>query len=196
VEFLVDPTVSEAKFNRELADFRKFNDTYREKGWWMLQAQFPDVSVVFASPKITPASVIFGVEINFDNYDLWPPSVRLANPFTRVPYTYDQLPSRLPRLVPVGQVPPGMSPPIGVQDLMVAHGDGSQIPFLCLPGTREYHDHPGHSGDSWLLHRGMGEGTLNFILSQLYKYGVEPINSLSFNLTISPTGFRQGSVPQ
>src|SRR5439155_19241848 len=26
-------------------------------------------------------------------------------------------------------------------------------PFLCLRGIREYHEHPQHSGDEWLLYR-------------------------------------------
>ena len=26
-------------------------------------------------------------------------------------------------------------------------------PFLCLRGIREYHDHPQHTGDEWLLYK-------------------------------------------
>jgi len=26
-------------------------------------------------------------------------------------------------------------------------------PFLCVRGIREYHEHPQHSGDEWLLYR-------------------------------------------
>jgi hypothetical protein len=33
-----------------------------------------------------------------------------------------------------------------------------EAPFLCIAGVREYHDHPGHSGDSWDLHRTTGAG--------------------------------------
>ena len=195
MEVLVDPAVSEAKFNREVADFRKLENEYREKGWWMLRAKFPEVSVVFVSPKLTPPSVLFGVELNFENYDLWPPSVRLVNPFTRIPYTYDKLAFKLLRLVPV-QAPPGQAGQMMAQQpLMVAHRP-DQIPFLCLPGVREYHDHPAHTGDSWLLRRGKGEGTLNFILTQVFTYGVEPINSLQFAMNISVTGFNVGGVPQ
>lgn len=194
MEALVDPAVSETKFNRELENFRKLEDIYRQKGWWMLRAQFPEISVVFASPKLKPPSVLFGVELNFENYDLWPPSVRLVDPFTRIPYLFDQLAFKLPRLVPA-QVPPGQPTPLLQQDLMVAHR-GDQIPFLCLPGVREYHDHPGHTGDSWLLHRGRGEGTLNFILTQIYKYGVEPIRSMQFGMNISFTGFAIENTPQ
>jgi len=195
MDVLVDPAVSEAKFNREVADFRKLEDVYRERGWWMLKAKFPEISVVFASPKLIPPAVIFGVELNFLNYDLWPPSVRLVNPFTRVPYMANQVPVKLNRLVPIQPTPPGQGGQMAIQDMMQSHGH-DQIPFLCLPGVREYHNHPGHTGDSWLLHRGQGEGTLNFILSQIYKYGVEPINSLNLALNISVSGFNQGNIPQ
>lgn len=61
-----------------------------------------------------------------------------------------------------------------MQAMMQAFSD-DQIPFLCLAGVREYHNNPGHTGDSWFLHRGTGAGTLNFLLEQLYKYGVRPM---------------------
>jgi hypothetical protein len=194
VEALVDPAVSEAKFNREVADFRKLEDVYRARGWWMLKAEFPEISVVFASPKLTPPAVVFGIDLNFLNYDLWPPSVRLVNPFTRIPYTMNQVPSKLNRMVMV-QPTPSQAGHMTFQDLMQSHGP-DQIPFLCLPGVREYHEHPGHTGDSWLLHRGKGEGTLNYILTQVSTYGVEPINSLNMALNISVVGFNQGIPPQ
>ncbi|WP_241359668.1 putative metal-binding protein, partial [Escherichia coli] len=56
------------------------------------------------------------------------------------------------------------------------------IPFLCLPGVREYHDHPAHTGDSWLLHRRSGEGSLHFILESIWKHGVEPLDG--FNVMV------------
>jgi Predicted metal binding domain len=196
VEALVDPTVSKTKFDRELAQFREFEDVYREKGWWMLRSKFPEVTVAFASPKLTPAAVIFGVDIDFENYDLWPPSVRLVNPFTRIPYTHAQLPTRMPRMVPI-QGFPRQPAPMVAQEMLVAHRP-DQIPFLCLPGVREYHNHPAHTGDSWLLHRARGEGTLHFILTQLHKYGIEPINGYEFgwNITIKSFAVDPGSVPQ
>jgi Predicted metal binding domain len=194
VEALVDPQVSREKFGRELADYRGLEADYRRKGWFMVKADFPNITVIFASPKTKPSCVIFAADINFENYDLWPPSVRLVDPFTGTPYSLEQLPTNLPRLVPV-PVPPGQIAPLTPQPLMVAHGN-DQIPFLCLPGIREYHTHPAHTGDSWLLHRGKGEGTLNFILTQLHKYGVEPITSLQHNLNVVFAGFGLNGIPQ
>jgi hypothetical protein len=51
------------------------------------------------------------------------------------------------------------------------------LPFLCLPGVREYHEHPAHSNDPWLGYRNSGEGTLGFLIDQLHLYGSNPISS-------------------
>lgn len=202
-ELLVDPAISRTKFDRELADYRAREDEYLRRGWWLLRAEFPEVFVVFATPRTKPPAVVFGVLLDFTNYDFWPPSVRLVDPFTREPYTFAQLPSQLPRrsTTPVPETVvalqlPGMGPPRIVQDLplMQAH-DPNEIPFLCLPGVREYHDHPGHSGDPWLLHRGRGEGTLHFLLETIHRYGVEPISGYQVQM-VPMIGFGQQDVPE
>ena len=63
--------------------------------------------------------------------------------------------------------------------------DSEDVPFLCIPGVREYHEHPAHSGDSWLLHKGSGEGTLYFLLNTIYRYGVEPIPSYGISMGVT-----------
>ena len=177
---LVDPSVSRAKFERELAEWRRQQDVYDQRGIWLLKADFPAVFAVFAAPKLKPPSVVFGALLDFTNYDLWPVSVQLANPFTRVPYKQKELPvqfkRRVPAVTPEALAAQGIMLQDGEQPMAIAH-DPADVPFICLPGIREYHDHPAHSGDSWLLHRGRGEGTLYFILDQLYKYGVEAIKT-------------------
>lgn len=194
----VDPVVSRVKFERELGAYRALEDDYLKRGWWMLKAHFPDVFVAFLSPKVNPPCVILGVTLDFTDYDFQPPSVRLVNPLTRVPYKFRELPNQLVRTVLVPN-PPEMADHgiinAAPQALMVAH-DPDEIPFLCIPGVREYHDHPGHSGDLWALHRGTGEGTLHFLLDQIYKYGVEPISGFAVNISARISGFTQGPPPQ
>ena len=56
------------------------------------------------------------------------------------------------------------------------------LPFLCIPGVKEYHDHPGHSGDPWELHRPAGEGRLVRLLEVISKYGLEPVQGFHVNL--------------
>ena len=188
---LVDPAVSRAKFDRELAEYRRLEDEHIRRGWWMLKAEFPEVLVAFATPQIKPPSVLFGALLDFSNYDYWPPSVRLVNPFTRKPYPYKELPTKLPRRIEgPGVIPPHLAAQ-GIialeQPLMMSHTPDSpdDVPFLCLPGVREYHQHPAHSADDWLLHRGGSEGTLYFILEKLYQYGVVPITGYEAQLQIA-----------
>ena len=71
-----------------------------------------------------------------------------------------------------------LSPP---QDIVQANGPDDR-PFICLPGIREYHDNPAHSGDPWLMHRGSGEGSLAFILEKVWTYGVNPIENYQVQL--------------
>ncbi len=196
-EVLVDPAVSRAKFDREIARYREQENYHLGRGVWLVRAEYPEALVVFGTPQLKPPTVIFGALLDFANYDLWPPSVRLVDPFTRVPYKFQELPNRLNRLVPTPPELIAQGAPSGptVQTLMQSHGL-DDVPFLCLPGVREYHEHPAHSGDSWLLHREGVEGTLHFLLEQLYKYGVEPINTYNFGMQITISGFGQEALPE
>jgi hypothetical protein len=191
---VVDPAVSRRKFDREVTAFRAREEEYRGRGWWLQKAAFPIAMVAFAAPQLRPAPLVFGARLDFTNYDLWAPSVQVVDPFTHVPYTMAELPSKFARKTqaPEGLTAPG---PEEVSFLMQAWAP-NEIPFLCLPGVREYHENPGHTGDPWLLHRKGGEGTLFFILDQLHRYGIAPINGHAFNLNIVMTGFTVGGVPR
>lgn len=46
-------------------------------------------------------------------------------------------------------------------------------PFLCLRGVREYHEHPQHSGDEWLLYR--SQMSLFSIAMSLWRVSVDLI---------------------
>ena len=69
------------------------------------------------------------------------------------------------------------------------------IPFLCIAGVREYHDHPGHSGDAWELHRRSGAGRFVRLLETITKYGVQPITEYHVSLVPQVSGFVQKEVP-
>jgi hypothetical protein len=193
---MVDPAVSRQKFAAEIDEYRVREAEHRRRGWWLLEAVFPRVFVVFAAAQLRPTPVICGVDLDFTNYDLEPPSVRLVDPFTRQPYRMRELPTNLLRrqviAMPPG-FPPGAAQMIGAVPLMQAHVP-DDIPFLCVPGVREYHDHPAHSGDSWLIHRGQGAGKLYSILHTIYQYGVQPITGYQIGMQV--VGFQQGEPPQ
>ncbi|HEY6183485.1 MAG TPA: putative metal-binding protein [Terriglobales bacterium] len=183
METLVDPAVSRAKFDREVGLYQSIEREYCTRGWFLLRAVFPEVYVVFACPKVSPPIVILGALLDFTNYDFWAPSVRLVNPFTRAPYKYAELPTKLERNTGTAHTPAGDVP--AIQALMQPGYTPDALPFLCIPGVREYHENPAHTGDSWLRRRGTGEGTLFFILEQIAKYGTDPISGLQVEFGIT-----------
>jgi hypothetical protein len=203
IEQAIDPTVSKAKFEREVADFRHLSGDYAARGWFLVDASFPSVLVLLAAPHVEPPPVVTGVLFDYTDYDARPPSVQLVNPFTRAPYSFEQLPTQLlrqveagPMMSPLFQVPPGFAPPKVMmnQPLMQPDVTGG-APFLCVAGVREYHNHPAHSGDSWDLHRTAGAGRLVRILEVLDTYALRPINGYNVQLVPKITGFSQSGAP-
>lgn len=199
----VDPGVSVRKFEREIAEFRRLAGDYRRRGWYMAEAKFPTVVVVLAAPQVKPTPIVLGVRFDYTDYDFRPPSVRLIDPVTSAPYKANELPVQLiramevPAQLPPGfQLPPGMELPKAVQhqNLMVNYG-ADDIPFLCIAGVREYHDHPGHTGDSWDLHRKTGAGRLVRLLEVINKYAVGPIRGYNVNLLPQVAGYALGELP-
>lgn len=92
----------------------------------------------------------------------------------------DQVPQS-PELV--AQPAPQELPQVEVGNLMQWWTpDG--IPFLCMRGVREYHRHPAHTGDAWLLHRGRGEGTLSAILAAVHDHGRAPIQDYFYEFNV------------
>lgn len=196
----VDPAVSRAKFDREVGEFRRLGHFYRQRGWFLVNAEFPQALVVLATPKIKPSIVLMAVEFDYTNYDAAPPSVRLVSPFTGEPYKSSELPSQLPRSLPEQQIQlPGMAagtPQMVVQQqqaLMQAYGP-DDIPFMCLAGVLEYHEHPAHSGDAWELHRAQGAGRLVRLLDIISKYSVDTV--VGFGVQLTPVvSIKMGPAP-
>ena len=81
-----------------------------------------------------------------------------------------------------------------IQPLMQFHSP-EELPFLCIPGVKEYHDHPGHSGDPWEIHRPSGEGRLVQLLEVISKYGLEPVSGLNIEMT-PKISFALSEIPQ
>lgn len=184
----VDEAVSRAKFDREIERYRQMEDTYRKRGWFLLEANFPTVIVLFAAVKLMPRLLVGAVRMDFTNYDLLPPSVTFVDPATGSALAMKDLGGlQMLRLEGVGAASPGTITALAqqrrlpIQSLLQAHSP-DDIPFLCLPGVREYHDHPAHTGDSWLLHRGSGEGSLHFILEQIWASAINPIQTVNYEI--------------
>lgn len=197
----INEAVSRRKFDREVARYRQLEDTYRQRGWFLVDAAFPTVLVLFAALKVTPRILVCGARLDFTNYDLVPPSVTFVDPTTGEPLPFKSLGFQMLRLNGVEQASPDIAATLAQQQqlsyqpLLQAH-DPDDVPFLCLPGVREYHDHPAHTGDSWLLHRRSGEGSLHFILEQIWASGINPIQSLNYQIQYAGFNLNLAALPR
>lgn len=170
----VDPEVTKQKYNEELAKFQSLKNNYRKLGVLLLEDAYPNLYFGFAAISLSPVPIIFSVKINFDNYDVQPLSVQFVHPLTFLPVLGSQMHSRLPRKLEGSPQP---------QELLQI--DKDEKPFFCVPGIREYHEHPFHTGDSWFLYRKKGkEGSLCFILDNLQLYGTSHIKAYQIPIQI------------
>lgn len=178
-----DVDVSRKKFGDEVSTFLRAQSDWRERGVFLVYNEFPKLEFVFSCPQLKPPSIAFAVLLDFTNYDIEPPSVVFIDPFTRnsllrkdiaVNFFQLNLPKDNPMLVPGMMIQP--------QDLL--QGLPDDVPFFCIRGVREYHNHPTHTGDSWFLYRTRGEGRLSYLLDQLYNYSIAQISK--HKVTLQP----------
>jgi hypothetical protein len=188
----VDPAVSRAKFEREVADFRRFAGAYQQRGIFLIDASFPNAFALLLAIHAKPAPMLpFGVVLDFSDYDVAPPSVQLVNPFTRAKLKRSEIPYDFRRLLP-----PAAGAPTGPQSFqLLLQAFVDERPFICLQGIREYHESPAHTGDSWFLHRGTGVGTLTFLLDVLSRYGAAPIVGPGISVQFNINGVAASAIP-
>lgn len=158
---LVPPEVSSAKLERELAAWAEQEDGYLRRGWRLRRVGELEVEVLFlAAVAVDPASrltvVAPCVRFRFDNYDIVAPSVEFVDSLTGEP-AHPGVNAFLP--TPDGQP----------RNVLVHPHPRTGRPFLCLPGVREYHEHPQHNGDDWLLHRGSDAGRLAVLCERIWR---------------------------
>lgn len=192
---VVDPAVSRIKFQAELARFEAHRSSYAKRGWWMVRAEFPYIEIAFLSTKLRPPIVVLTARFDFTDFDLKPLSVKFIDLFSGNELPAEQLQSRMPRLNPAfppemaaAMMAQGQQPP--AQELIQYYP--GQPGFLCLPGVREYHDHPAHSGDPWELHRATGEGAMLQIAEKIWQYGSDPIDRIGIEMRST---YAQGLIP-
>jgi len=177
VPLLVARPISEAKLAAELADWDGNAALYQRRGWLLLDRGQMHVEVafianvpivgVYAVPVITAC-----VRLDYTNYDLWPPSLTFIDPRTRQP------------TAPAVRAPDNTE--AGVRDALVDGHPDTGRPFLCLPGIREYHNHPQHTGDDWLIHRTSGAGRLTVICERIWQRMVRNVVGLRVTMQAMP----------
>ena len=174
---LVPRAVSQAKLDEELAQWHANRVLYRRRGWILLSARALEVEVAFVGAvslgdKQLPA-ITAAIRLSYENYDLWPPSLTFIDVRTGAPaYPIVQALDRVD-----GD---------DVRNVLLDHPSGG--PFLCLPGLREYHSHPQHSGDDWLLHRSSGAGRLAVVCDRVWRRMVRNVIGLTVQVSSLPAG--------
>jgi hypothetical protein len=173
---LVDPEVTRRKFRRELELWDENASSYSRRGWILLHRESVQVEVGFLArlpvgPQVVTTMPVC-IQVDFSNFDLWAPSVEFIDPFTR---------AYAPPIVQALVEAPG-----GPQNLLVGGHPETGRPFLCVPGVRQYHTHPQHSGDSWLLHRTSREGSLAMICERVWQTMARTLLGLQIQLQTLP----------
>lgn len=197
----VDTRVTRTKFDREVSSFLKHSDNYRKEGIICLKVHFPIFEfALFGNqgrfqvnlPPVTlngnvfiPETIVvntkapillFAIRIDYSNYDVVPPSLRIIDPLTS---DLTKAVLYAPVIFPSQQDQNNLvHDQFKVQNQALLLEDNEGKLFVCLRGLREYHLHPDHSGDPWLLHRISNKGSIINILDQLQLYAVSNYNSL------------------
>ena len=186
---VVDPEVSRRKLARELELWHAQEDIYRRRGWLLLGQGELTVDIGFLARLAVGAGSLPAmtacVRIDFENFDLWPPAIEFVEPFAG-----EHAPPLVQALVDTDE---------GPRDLVVHSHPDTNRPFFCVPGVRQYHEHPQHSGDSWLLHRHAGEGSLATICDRIWRAMARNVLGISVNVQTLPgqlqLQFRLASAP-
>lgn len=164
-----DPEVTRIKFEREVRRLHDQREVLQSRGIFVLgEPQFPVVELVFvprnslqfavpvqqqglialSQPTMALLEVpsiagrAFKARFDLTDYDLRAPSLEFRDPWT------DTLLSFATMFRAVEYEKDRQAHTVLLDDHPTTHK-----PFLCLRGVREYHEHPQHSGDDWLLYR-------------------------------------------
>lgn len=107
----------------------------------------------------------FKAHFDLTDYDLHAPSLEFRDPWTDAFLTYGTMfraleyeKQRQTHIVLLDEHPT------------------THKPFLCLRGIREYHEHPQHSGDDWLLYR--TQMSLFSITMSLWRVSIDLIHPM------------------
>jgi hypothetical protein len=174
---VVNTEVSARKVGRELELWDANAEAYSRRGWIMLRREPPLLDVAFLARlpiggNIVPA-VAACIQVDFTNFDLWAPSVEFIDPVTR---------QYAPPVVQALVEAEGGTP----QNLIVGGHPDTGRPFLCVPGVRQYHSHPQHTGDPWLLHRPPRGGSLAVICERIWQTMARTLLGVQVQLVTLP----------
>jgi hypothetical protein len=114
------------------------------RGWVVHGAAYPTVDVTFTSTERRPLRI----HMHAPDWNDTPPSINL--------------------LLPTGEPHPAGTLP--VQGMFNHNGHNiTGKPFICSPGSQEYHTHTSHTTDLWSNYREKDAFTLAGILTQIWN---------------------------
>lgn len=176
---LVPESVNTAKFSEQLRRWQLNAAMHARRGCLLLSVGdlSVDVGILQNVPmggRTIPVMTVCA-RIDYWNFDIWPPSVTFLDPLTREPAQ--------PAVRAIDRVSPSEA-----RDALIDQHPQTLLPFLCLPGIREYHSHPQHSGDNWLLHRHRREGDLAVICERLWRRMARNVLGMSVAIHSVATG--------
>jgi Predicted metal binding domain len=198
----LDPRVGREKYDRELARLSEQRRTLETRGIFLLgSSTYPVVELFFAprhplrvavpalqtgSGVVLPQNTFMIAEVpglaarsfkaRFDltDFDLRAPSVDFRDPWTDEILAYETMFRALE-----------FEKDRKAHVVILPDHPHTHKPFLCLRGIREYHEHPQHSGDDWLLYR--GSMNLFSIVMSLWRVSVDLIHA---HLAVQPNNLQ------
>ena len=143
----MDQTVSRIKFETEVRSLATDVNGYATaKGWKLVSAIYPTLAIVLPHARSGRA-----IEFRFlcNDWDKLPPSLTLHSLEDRSDLHWADWPKTN----------------WAVLDKHPTTG----MPFVCLPGIREYHTHPSHLSDKWEGYRLRGTYLLRHIIDRVHQ---------------------------
>ncbi len=165
----VDFEVTKIKFDKEIQEFKNLEGKYRKRGVICTKIEDFSINLIFAIPHFKPQPIAFAVNIDYTNWDSEPPSIKVIDSFT------EEVLNKKDIMIEFLQWNSEKKSP---QPIFI----GDKSPFFCIQGVREYHQHPYHSGDSWMLHRTEGEGKLSDLIEKLMKHSISIAGGYFINI--------------
>lgn len=203
----VDSKVSRLKFEREINRLDDQRAALQSRGIFMIGSPiFPIVDLIFVPrhplqvfipiplssnfkmpPEAPPGSIpmtlaafpslsaqAFKARFDLTDYDLRAPSLEFRDPWKDTLLSYNTM------FRAFEYEKDRQSHLVLLDDHPMTHK-----PFLCLRGIREYHEHPQHSGDDWLLYR--TQMSLFSIVMSLWRASIDLVHPTLIPL---PNGFQ------
>ena len=196
-----DPEVTRLKFGQEVHRLNEQQSTLQSRGIFVVGAPtYPSIDLLFlphhflqvAVPARQSGTILlpqgamaqldvpslaaraFKAHFDLTDYDIQPPSLEFRDVWTDEPLKYETMFRALE-----------FEEHRKTQLVLLPEHPKTGRPFLCLRGVREYHEHPQHSGDDWLLYRkGMG---LFSIAMSLWRVSLDLVHP---RLVIQPGGLQ------